>query len=1203
MTEWPVTIDRRYHDALLLNLSTATAGCATSVGPPPPVVPLRRELQRVGVSLYEGESGAHALVEAIASGEVSRGRCVVIADSRAGVRAARDGGFGLVVGLVTGLELDRTDALLSDGADMVITDLAEISVRVGDRAVSDIADALQAYGQLKELVISRRPVVFLDFDGTLSDIVADPESAALVDGAEEALRALAAQCPVAVISGRDLAHVRARVGIAGLWYAGNQGFELVAPDGARFENAAAVGAIDDLAGTAADLTAELGDIPGIRVEHKRFAVSIHYRGVDTALVDRVISTACRVGRAAKLRVTQGRKVVELRPNVAWDKGDTPDWLLAQIVGNDGGTEATPILPMFIGDDITDEDAFDAMQFDGVGIVVRHGDGGDRPSAAQFSLESPSAVCEFVKRLARDMRHGATQTADAWQLTFEGYDRGAERLREALCTVGNGYVATRGCAPEAAACATHYPGTYAAGVYNTLADEIGGRRIENESLVNLPNWLPLTFRVDGGSWFDVDSVELLHHQQTFDLRHATLIRTLRFRDRAGRTTALTQRRFASMHQPHVLAMQTVITAENWSGTVEFKSFIAGGVQNSLVERYRSLSGAHLTGCTLDEISPNSVLLQTQTSQSHIAIALAIRTTLWRDDAPADADYTFVREPHRGGHHIRTNLSSGQSITLEKAATIFTGRDPAISEPANSARHDLADAGRYADLHQHHRRAWDRLWERCNVGLDDGVESLRTLRLHLVHLLQTISPHTAELDVGVPARGLHGEAYRGHVFWDALFVSPVLNMRMPNVSRSLLLYRYRRLPEARRAACRAGYLGAMYPWQSGNDGSEVSQQLHLNPRSGGWKPDPSARAHHVGLAVAYNVWQHYQVTGDRQFLIDYGAEMMVEIARFWVGLAMFDESRSRYTIRGVIGPDEFHSGYPGKEYDGIDNNAYTNVMAVWVIVHALEALTVLSLRDRLDLIDKIGLATDDLGHWEHVSRHMFVPFHDGVISQFEGYAELEELDWDRYRRRYGNIQRLDRILDAEDDSVNNYKASKQADVLMLFYLMSSDELLLLFGRLGYGFAPDQIPKTIDYYLSRTSHGSTLSAVVHCWVLARANRRMAMQYFEQVLKSDVADIQGGTTAEGIHLAAMAGSIDLLQRCYTGLETRNDRLLLGPHWPTALGPIEFPLVYRAQRLHLRVTGRTATVTSEAGNTESVDVECRGQIRRLPPGRTIAVE
>lgn len=737
--------------------------------------------------------------------------------------------------------------------------------------------------------------------------------------------------------------------------------------------------------------------------------------------------------------------------------------------------------------------------------------------------------------------------------------------------------------------------------NQLTDHIEGCTVDNESLVNLPNWLSLTFRIDGGAWFNVDTVELLSYRQTFDLRRATLTRSLRFRDAGGRVTTMTQERFASMNRPNLVALQTRIESENWSGTVDFRSLVDGGVHNTLVDRYRQLSSQHLTTAEI-EVLADSVLLRTQTSQSGIAIAVAARSTLWRDGQRVDAQYRVARDTNRGGHDIQVTLSAGQSVTLEKVATIFTSRDAATLTAAISAQRCLGEAGRYAELCQQHVRAWARLWERCAIDLTGNTEELRLVRLHLLHLLQTISPHTAELDAGVPARGLNGEAYRGHVFWDALFVAPVLSLRMPKVARSLLDYRYRRLPAARRAAHRAGHLGAMYPWQSGSDGSEVSQQLHLNPRSGRWTPDPSDRAHHVGLAVAYNAWHYYQVTGDRQYLVDCGAELLVEIARFWVGLAKLDDSRGRYLIRGVIGPDEFHSGYPGNEYDGIDNNAYTNVMAVWVILRAMEALDLLPLTDRRHLIEKLGLTTQERDQWDDVSRRMFVPFHDGVISQFEGYSELAELDWDHYRHRYGNIQRLDRILEAEGDSVNNYQASKQADALMLLYLLSSDELIGLLARLGYRFAPTQIPGTVDYYLARTSDGSTLSAVVHAWVLARANRSNAMEYFRQVLRSDIADVQGGTTQEGIHLAAMAGSIDLLQRCYSGLELRDDRLVLSPQWPEALGPLEFPFVYRRHQLSLRISGRSATLTAESGDAEPIEVECRGHVQRLRCGHTIEV-
>ena len=541
-----------------------------------------------------------------------------------------------------------------------------------------------------------------------------------------------------------------------------------------------------------------------------------------------------------------------------------------------------------------------------------------------------------------------------------------------------------------------------------------------------------------------------------------------------------------------------------------------------------------------------------------------------------------------------------MTVDKMVTMFTGRDHAVSEPADEAERWLSRTGRFKEVLDDHVVALVALWDRMGIDFEGHGHALRVVRFHLLHLLQTVSPNTADRDAGVPARGLQGEAYRGHIFWDELFVFSVLNLRMPTLTRSLLRYRYRRLGEARRAASEAGHRGAMFPWQSGSDGREESQQLHLNPKSGRWNPDPSRRQHHIGIAIAYNVWQYYQVTGDLEYLIECGAEVLVEIARFYASLVSFDTARGRYVIRGVIGPDEFHSGYPNAPFDGIDNNAYTNVMSVWVILRALEALEVVPLQIRSDLTQSLGLPTLEIERWRDITARMFVPFHDQVISQFEGYADLPELDWEEYRRRYGDIQRLDRLLEAEGDDVNCYKASKQADVMMLFYLLSADELRCILEGLGYEFLGDAIPRTIDYYMARTTHGSTLSGVVHSWVLARANRDRAMEFFDLALKSDIADIQGGTTAEGIHLAAMAGSVDLLQRCFTGLETRGNRLIFSPHWPEPLGTLELPIFYRGHRLCLCINGKVVQVSAGTGSQPSIEIECRGQVVQLHPGGTV---
>ena len=1078
--------------------------------------------------------------------------------------------------------------------DAVVADLAGVIGRSGDRPVSALPDALQSYAQIAAAVAARRPMVLLDFDGTLCDIVDNPDSASLSEGAADALKALAAQCDVAVLSGRDVADLVARVGLPGIWYGGSHGFQTAAPDGTEHHHESAESVVGVLQHVAGELRKRFAPLDGVLVEHKRFAVAVHYRQAPDESVREVIAAVHTVGQRAGLRVTSGRKLIELRPNTPWDKGKALKWIVHRIGASD------PVLTVYIGDDLSDEDALDAVRRDGIGIVVRHSEDEDRPTAARFALDGPAAVRHFIEKLAHEIAAERDQSTNPWSVTFGGYEPSDEPLREALCTVGNGYFATRGSAPESAADDVHYPGTYAAGVYNRLIDRVDGGTADNESLVNLPNWLPVTFRIDGEPWFDIDDADLLSFSQTLDLRRAMLTREFRFRDPCGRTTSVTQRRFAAMHLQHVGAMETTVRAENWSGTIEFRSTIDGNIENRLVKRYRELSSKHLRMTQARELCSDSVLLDVVTVESRIPVAVAARHRIWRGDVPVETECRLVQDSTRIGHDIAVELTAGQTVRLEKVAAIVTGHDSAVSEPADEAERHLQNLGRFAQLLHAHTVAWEHLWVRFNIYLGENADELRIVRLHLLHLLQTLSPHTADLDAGAPARGLHGEAYRGHIFWDELLIFPVLNMHLPAVTRSLLQYRYRRLPQARRAAAEAGYAGAMFPWQSGSDGREESPQLHLNPRSGRWNPDASARAHHSGIAVGYNVWQYYQVSGDVNYLVDYGAEMLAEIARFWVSLATFDTVRERYVINGVIGPDEFHSGYPGHVYDGIDNNAYTNVMAVWVIVRAMEALDLLPLSDRIDLLERLALDGVELDRWEDVSRRMFVPFHDGVISQFEGYEQLAELDWHAYRQRYGNIQRLDRILEAEDDSVNNYKASKQADALMLFYLLSSDELRELFDRLGYLFAPDQIPKTIDYYRSRTSHGSTLSAVVHSWVLARGDRDRAMKYFQQVLMSDIADLQGGTTFEGIHLAAMAGSVDLLQRCFTGLEFRSDRIVLAPLWPEELGRLAFPFRYRGHRLHLEVNGRRAKISSDSEQSNVIDIECRGRVERLMPGHTI---
>lgn len=795
------------------------------------------------------------------------------------------------------------------------------------------------------------------------------------------------------------------------------------------------------------------------------------------------------------------------------------------------------------------------------------------------------------------QQAADEAPSDWILSYEGFDTASEGLREALCTLGNGYFCTRGAAPEAVADDIHYPGTYLAGGYNRLTTEIAGREVENEDLVNMPNWLLTRFRIEGGNWFNLMSVVIYSYLQELNLKEGVLTRTVKFRDREGRETLFAMERLVHMEQMHLAAQVLHIAPVNWSGRIEIHSALDGTVINAGVERYRQLEGKHIQPLDSGVSGDDVIWLLTQTSQSHLRVAQAARTSVY-NGAEVSGKRSLVREPGYIAQELAVEVSPERPVTVEKTVALFTSKDLAISEPARAALETLGNVGDYARLKESHVVKWRHLWDRCDIRVTDSQRTQMILRLHIFHLLQTASRNSIDLDTGVPARGWHGEAYRGHIFWDELFIFPFLNLRIPALTRALLLYRYRRLDRARLAARREGLKGALYPWQSGSSGREETQQLHFNPRSGRWLADNSHLQRHVNAAIAYNVWQHYQATGDMEFMATNGAEMILEIARFLAGITTYNPALERYEINGVMGPDEYHDRYPDAEEPGLNNNSYTNVMTVWVLSTAIRALKLLAPKRRADLTETIGLTEEETEHWEDIIHKMRVVFHDGgIISQFEGYDELEELDWDRYRSKYGDIQRLDRILEAEGDTTNRYKVSKQADAVMLFYLFSPEELGELFRMMGYFFDPGLIPANIEYCLNRSSNGSTLSNIVHSWVLARSDRAGSWDLFNQALESDVEDIQGGTTHEGIHLGAMAGTVDILQRCYTGIHFREDMITFDPLLPVNLERLSMMIKYRGSWFDIDITQERMAISSRELEDGAIRIGFRGDVHEIRRG------
>jgi beta-phosphoglucomutase family hydrolase len=796
--------------------------------------------------------------------------------------------------------------------------------------------------------------------------------------------------------------------------------------------------------------------------------------------------------------------------------------------------------------------------------------------------------------------------DGWNLTYNGFDPEDEKLRETLTTIGNGYLGTRGCFEGEKASKTHYPGTYIAGIYNKPATKIQDRNIYNNDFVNCPNWLLIEFAVGSGSFISPLKMELISYTHSLNMKEGVMERSIVCKDGLGRITKIHSKRLASMAIPHVCAIKYDITPVNYSDTITIRSSIDGNIINDGVARYRKLHSKHLSGVSCEKAN-GSIFLHVQTNCSKYQVVMGSRTNVYKNKKPMSVGKSILQQKAGITEEINIDAIENNTYTVEKLVSVYTSLDKNISNPQKSATEILTKTKTFKEIYGPHKKAWKVLWNKADIKITGDRLAQKIVRLHTYHLLVSASLHNKNIDAGITARGLHGEAYRGHVFWDELYILPFYNLHFPEISRALLMYRYRRLNAAIKYARQNRYQGAMFPWQTADDGSEETQEVHFNPKDGSWGPDLSRRQRHVSIAVFYNVWKYVSDTNDRKFLENYGAETMLQIARFWASIAKYNKSSNKYHISGVMGPDEFHEKLPASEEDGLKDNAYTNVMAVWLLGKAIELIEGLGQKTLERLSQKIGFKYNEIEKWQEITNKMNVVLSDkNVISQFDGYMDLKEFDWNQYREKYGEIHRLDRILKAEGDSPNRYKVSKQADTLMMFYLLSPDEIGRIFRQLGYKVddAIKFLKVNYDYYEKRTSHGSTLSKVVHAVISSYIHASdTPWKWFMDALKSDIFDTQGGTTSEGIHCGVMAGTLDIIVRYFAGIDLSSEIPEINPHMPEHWSNLAFRICHKKKWYNFEFTRKTIKVTVEGKGNNQVLLNITGKKIKLTPGKTRLVK
>lgn len=581
----------------------------------------------------------------------------------------------------------------------------------------------------------------------------------------------------------------------------------------------------------------------------------------------------------------------------------------------------------------------------------------------------------------------------WHLDYYGQYHGVRNNgQEAMLTIGNGYFGLRGAFLESHADKDNYPGTYVAGVYDQTTTTVHDHQVKNEDLVNLPNAQFMTFGIDHQTPFTLNKHDLQDAYRSLDLKTGLLTTTKLIQLASGHQLRIRSQKVANMRDWHRYSIRYQVTPLNFAGSLQIYTEIDGSVVNSNVSRYNVFDQHHLKTMGI-ETAANTVYLSGQTKSSHINYTIGAKLT--SPDVPAIENFNSTQQPQGVQQTVSLAVEAGKTYTFDKNVVIATSNDH--SDPQLTHVQAELDQSSFDNTVTTSKDYWEATWRATDIKIRGDITSQRLLRVNIYHsFVSAAAIESGQLDASVGARGLHGEAYRGHVFWDEMFILPFYTLHRPELAKQLLAYRYRRLPMARKNAEAEGYAGAMYPWQSASKGDEQSQFTHLNPITKTWDPDNSRLQRHVSLDIAYNVWFYYHVTQDRDFLTHYGMEMLLSIAAFWISKADYDQANGRYNISGVMGPDEFHENYPNSTTTGLKNNAYTNIMVAWLF----DTITTL----RAQMPQAAFQAAAQAAQFDSTAEQALTTISHqltleinrrGIIAQFEGYFNLPTLDFQAYR----------------------------------------------------------------------------------------------------------------------------------------------------------------------------------------------------------------
>lgn len=759
-------------------------------------------------------------------------------------------------------------------------------------------------------------------------------------------------------------------------------------------------------------------------------------------------------------------------------------------------------------------------------------------------------------------------AEEWNIIEEGFDPHLNKISESLFSLGNGRMGQRANFEETYAGDT-LQGNYVAGVYYPDKTRVGwwknGYPEYFAKVLNAANWMGLSIKLEGEE-LDLSLCKVIDFKRMLNMKEGYLERSFKAELASGKQISVTSKRFFSIANDEVAALHYQLTALNFSGKLEIKSFIDGDVKNQdsnydekfwdEVSRTQNESGSFLTMRTKKTEFDVVTGVKTLVSKNNSAIQLTADTSVKDKYLSESVSFDIAANEVTDIYKIATNLSSQNYASADLLTTANKVVDAAVEKS-------------FKVLLAEHAAAWATKWEEGDIIIEGDIAAQQAIRFNIFQLNQTYTGKDARLNIG--PKGFTGEKYGGSTYWDteAYCIPFYLSTAPQEVSKNLLIYRYKHLEKAIENAQKLGFNkgAALYPMVTMN-GEECHNEWEI-----------TFEEIHRNGAIAFAIFNYIRYTGDQSYLKEYGLEVLIGIARFWKQRVNWSEEKKQFVMLGVTGPNEYENN--------VNNNWYTNTLAAWCLSYAVEAASIVKAEDpeQYQLIaDKTSLnETVEFADWTAVSSNIYLPYDDekGVFLQQDGFLDKEQI-------LVSNLPASDRPLNQKWswDRILRSVFIKQADVLQGMYFFEDNYDL------------ESLRRNFDFYESRTVHESSLSPCVHSILAAKLNDgEKAYEFYLRTSRLDLDDYNNDTE-DGLHITSMAGTWMSIVEGFGGMRVRENKLSFNPFLPEQWASFSFNIGFRGTQLKVKVTKEEITVVNPA--EELMVINIFNQSYSVPEGETV---